>query len=541
VPPAGAQLKSRGERWTTIVGAILILSPAAAFAVPVTVGRVPPARVPATTPGRARVTYLSGGSVYADAGLAEGLGVGDTVRIARGGEAIALARVAFASSHRVSCDTLQVSSPIRFGDEVSFRVRPSPASADSSVDVDASQPAPASAARSGSNRRIRGSLALRHLAWRQSAGNMTHQPAMDVRIERRDEHFDLALDLRTRRTFVIEDPAADDPSARLYRLSATLRPNPHQSFSVGRLQSPSLAPVSLFDGVLAQTTARAFTFGAFAGAQPNPQTWGFSGAVRQYGGFTEWRPALTGDRRASLALGGVSSYDHGQPSRDFAFLQGTFFARPWSLVGAQEVDLARAWKRERGDPTVGITSLYAMARYQPEPNWSLSAGYDGRRNVLLWRDRVTPETEFDDRFYQGTWVGAGYDPHPWLRLTSDARYRSGGDGALTLGGSVEVRHLGVPRVSLRTRGTMYDGEFTDSRLVTITAGIDAWSGVHIEAGGGLRETTEPATGFHEVGRWTQVDLDWVLASRWYALASWDHEADDLTDADRLMVGLRRSF
>ena len=65
-----------------------------------------------------RIVYLAGGSVYLDAGTADGLAVGDSLVVRRLGSEIALLRVTDVSSHRAACDTLLTRAALQVGDAV---------------------------------------------------------------------------------------------------------------------------------------------------------------------------------------------------------------------------------------------------------------------------------------------------------------------------------------------------------------------------------------------------------------------------------------
>ena len=72
------------------------------------------------------VTYLSGTSVYVDAGTKNGLKEGSRLQVIRGGEPIADLVVAFISSTRASCTVERSSAAPAVGDSVRYTaIRPS--------------------------------------------------------------------------------------------------------------------------------------------------------------------------------------------------------------------------------------------------------------------------------------------------------------------------------------------------------------------------------------------------------------------------------
>ena len=67
-------------------------------------------------------------------------------------------------------------------------------------------------------------------------------------------------------------------------------------------------------------------------------------------------------------------------------------------IGPTAADLNSAWKQARGEPSFSSTSTLVTANARITRAVTLIGGYDGRRNVLLARDRETPETAFDRRW-----------------------------------------------------------------------------------------------------------------------------------------------
>ncbi len=82
------------------------------------------------------------------------------------------------------------------------------------------------------------------------------------------------------------DRARDDGRTRVYRLNVS-----HQAVgsplrvSLGRQVSPDLASVSLFDGALAEYGRATVAWGLFGGTQPDPESYGYSTRVLEYGTY----------------------------------------------------------------------------------------------------------------------------------------------------------------------------------------------------------------------------------------------------------------
>jgi hypothetical protein len=538
---------SAPRRLASALGAAAVLGVVSAVAWPACGHAAPIA-------GSARVTFLAGASVYVEAGRLDGLREGDTLTVIRDGGVIARLLARDLSSHRASCDTFAVVSAPAVGDLVRFVPHTADAgSAGSPLASSGTEPAlidtaaapPPDASRS----RLRGRVGVHAIAVQSSAGSGFAQPAVDLRLDQRDAGgaWDFALDVRARRTVATGGAASapDRSTTRVYRMAAVLHDRDSRwRLSAGRQSSAGIASVSLFDGVLAEHNARRFSVRLFSGMQPEPLGMRLSNDILEHGAAVEWRsaPGLEPRRRWSLAAGAVSSYHGAEPNRDFGFVQGFFSAPRVTMFVTQEADLARGWKRELGEPALALTSTFASARVVLHEGVTASAGYDNRRSVRLWRDRLTPENLFDDEFRQGAWAGVSVTPWKWLRVTTDGRLQgAAGDHATSWTGGAELVRVTPLLLTLRARMTRVDGDPTDAGLLSLALALDPAAGVHLELLGGSRFTRYTALGVEDRSRWEGVDADIAVGGHWYLSASYEHEHGDLADLHQEYAGISRRF
>lgn len=509
-----------------------------------------PSAARAASAGQARISYLAGASVYLDAGRSEGLAVGDSATVTRNGRSIARLRVAVVSTHRASCDTLWTREALAIGDAVTFEPRavpaaPEPAAAtsarDDSIRAAALLAAPGeSATRSRSF--MRGRLGVRWLETRTDASGRMQQPALEARFDGRDQwngHLDATLDVRGRRT--VRTTSAGqvvDQYSRVHRAALTLRDRVGAyRLSLGRQSAPTLASVSVFDGALAERAGTRHTLGLFGGTQPEPARFGWSHALVQGGAFVEWRQAPLAATRWALALGGVTTRDHGEPDRDFAFAQASWSARGASALLAQEMDWNPAWKRARGERTVSWTSTFATVNVPVGSRFALRSGYDNRRNVLLWRDHDTPEDQFDDRYRQGAWLGFSFEPDRRARFGAEYRGGSMPDRSDTWTVTGELRGPSRWREMARGRWSSFSNDALESGLWSGALGCDPWPGAHLEVVAGRRSTTDRFSGFDDSASWEGVDLDVALLARWYLTGGFEAQHGAAGDTRQLQAGL----
>ncbi len=492
----------------------------------------------------ARVSYVTGGSVYVDAGEAEGLRAGDSLGVLRGGARIAGLLANYVTFHRAVCDTAWTAAAVQVGDSVFF-----------SPHVIAVPPAPVAVAPPGSAPRdsargraaaglgrpagLHGRLGARLFAVTTDGGGRLTQPGGDVRLEGTElggSPLEVAADFRGQH--VVSRPAGGatvtDTRGALYRLTLGVRSaDDRRRVTVGRMVAPGLASLSLFDGALAESRGARWDLGAFAGVQPEPLRLRFASDVVQGGAFARWHTTTATVRRTLLA-GLASSTSHGRPDRDFAFLQGDYGDRTVRASLQQEVDINRGWRRERGGSALTASGTHAdltlhlrppgLAR-GPARRITVFGGFDSRRNVWVYRDRATPETEFDDRLRQGAWAGLALDGADHLRLSGDARVSTiaGGERQTGWSAAIEGSRLGAANLGLRARIARLTGAGLVNLLASVGAGLDPSDWAHLEVTGGLRRTHDDVAALTDEVRWEGVDLDVSLPRRTYLDASFEND------------------
>jgi hypothetical protein len=280
----------------------------------------------------------------------------------------------------------------------------------------------------------------------------------------------------------------------------------------------------------------------FSGAQPDPATWAVNGDVLQHGAYVT-RRGREGDRRWSVSTGGVLSFDHGQTNRQYVFLQGMWIDPRLTLFTIDEVDINTGWKADTGDPTVSFTSAYLSARTQVSRQIDVQAGYDNRRNVRLYRDRETPETEFDDRHRQGGWLGVGARIGAHTRTALDGRWSGGGTSGdhQAYSGSIEAYRLPLLQSDARWRSTMFTGGLSRGWMHVAGLGVRPWGLSRIELSAGMRSATDAVSLLRSRSHWEAADVDVGLGSRWYALLSVQHDHSTGFDAMTWHTSLSRLF
>ncbi len=490
-----------------------------------------------------RVTYVSGGSVYLEAGRDQGVAAGDTAEARRNGQRIAGLLVREVTSRRAVCDTFATAAMPRIGDEARYRPHAKTTVVAERAAPDSGRAGRAASAGNAPARRRhartwRGRVSLGYLGVDSDAGSRMRQPTLDLRLDRIGSALNLHADVRGRSTSLDQ---STERQARVYRLAATW----HDALSQRRLtvgrQVLSAAPgAAFFDGVVGEIDRGAWTLALFGGGEPEASTFEPSFAQTQAGGFARLRRGHAG-RVWSATLGVLAARYRGETDRNAAFLDLFHVAPNRSIFFNQQIDANPSWKRALGDPAVSATSTFLFARQRVGPTVALQAGFDNRRSIRLARDRETAETAFDDRYRQGGWSGATWDPTPWLRLDGSGRWLSGVTAASRAYTGVLL--LRTPRrheLALRLRATRTLGA-TDGRL-EVVEGEWRFAGdrrLLIRAG---REAFNDANGLTTTrSDWQGVELESGLGARIYGYASGEVRRGDSERSLQSQFGLSWFF
>jgi hypothetical protein len=324
--------------------------------------------------------------------------------------------------------------------------------------------------------------------------------------------IDLDVDVRARRTTrtFVGGESETESRNRLYRLSVAYhRAGEPLRVTLGRQFSPSLAVVSLFDGVSAEFRRERWAAGLFSGSQPDPVTSALSSDVREHGGYFEFGNRPGSPRRWAVTTGLLASYDHGEIYREFAFLQQRFDASRLSIYATQEIDLNRGWKKDAEQKSWTLTSAFTNLRFRVAEGYSLQGGFDDRRQVRLFLDAVTPETEFDDSYRRGAW--AGFDGKAGAHVTwgIEGRRNDGGAGgkADAFTARVGAHGLGRRAFAVHERSTRYSNDRLEGWLHSISASGDLTARSRLEIHAGSRSETVSFAPIPS-GRYNWYGLDW---------------------------------
>jgi len=260
--------------------------------------------------------------------------------------------------------------------------------------------------------------------------------------------------------------------------------------------------------------------------------------------YARWHNLPGAVTRLEMVTAAIGSYDHGNVNREYVALLGRVMSSRASLMLQQDVDMNRGWKRDAGESAVTLTNTFASAHWRASRAFDLDAGFDNRRNIRLYRDFVSPETQFDDTYRQGVWGGAGVGFARHYRLGVSARASTGGSSgnANTYTGLASATHITAAQLDFRLRSTHYDNDASDGWMHTLATGCSLGEGWMLELFGGLRNDHSKLFSASDSNTsWFGADMDVDLGSSVYLNLSGEHNTGGDESFNQVYSGISWRF
>ena len=181
---------------------------------------------------------------------------------------------------------------------------------------------------------------------------------------------------------------------------------------------------------------------------------------------------------------------------------------------------------------ISLTSILLQGRVTLGRRWSVDGGFDNRRSIRLFRNRTTPETEFDDSYRQGAWAGTAFRATNRTRLGLRARRSSGGFGghATSITGTASTVTPRLSALSFRMRGTSYQNSTSTGWLGSVSPSLAISARLRAGASLGRRTEEHRITNATTQLDWVSTDFDFVLSYAWLMMGSveWANGSNEQT-------------
>jgi hypothetical protein len=579
--PVFAALRETSSPSLASVGpSVAVASPAERSPAPRDSPASPPAPDPAPLSDRAfTVKYRSAASAYLDAGRAEGLDVGDRLRIVAGTTTIAELEVAYVAELSASCKVLSETRPVQAGDVARLVASPARTTKndhDTDTDAAASETPAATAASAGSAAvsetrlahspsrlpwgRLRGAASFGYLrSWDRTASALDFQQRtarLDLGVDEiAGQPLSFRLRARSRqdvraRTLSSRTPR-NERADRLYEFTLRFEPlGEPVAVELGRIGMYRFVGIGYLDGAIVRLRPRpGVQVGAFGGRRIEIAGSSFDGIGRSFGAFVRLAPAgryVRGGYDVLLAYARDNA--EGDISREYLSLESSFGnGSRWSLFQRAELDLNRGWRQELTGEGYQLSNVSLSGNLRLTRSAWAFLSYDGRRNYRYYRNRLVPEEVFDDLLHQGLRAGvniarpggfgatAGFgmslkepDPrHPELNIANAYSFNAG------------VRHANLfsSGLSAGLNGSGFTNGYADGGLVSANLGWSLGRGhmMDLSCGYSLYRVTQTAESRNT--QWLRF-LGRAQLNRWfYVLGDLEYDAGDDLEGPRIFLEL----
>lgn len=515
--------------------------------------------IPVIAQQNVKVKYISAGHVYLNAGSLNGVVIGDTVKVIRDNNSIALLKVVFVADNSASCEIISKKSGISVGDKVmvSAKINPKEDSDTTLVKTQRRRRTFKTSQQhsSKSRTRISGYLSAQWYQFIDAHNGMRDfsQPGIRFSLNVRnlwDDSYNIRIRAHSRYNNRTQRFSDNIPQSewrnRIYQFSfAFENPESAINYKFGRIISNKFSGVGYIDGLQLQHNISAnLNWGIFAGTQPEWQYSEFQTSFQKYGTFVNYRHGdYNADRfESTLALAGT--YHLKTISREVIFLQNNYnHNRIWNVYQSLELDVNRGWRRDKTGEALSISGLYVNGRYFISNNLNAGISYDNRRNYYTYELRSLADSLFDDAFRQGARLSINARFLKNFRIFSSAGIRKRASSKLTYSysGGLNITDILNQRINVSARFSGFSNLYTQGTNPSISVSKYFFAGHYIQLGYGNYHYTLKADKTTRLNQFLQFSGELELPLNLFISSDYEYSFGDDSEGHRIIAELGYRF
>jgi hypothetical protein len=505
------------------------------------------------------ISYVAAGSVYITGGRAQGLAVGDTVRIGRRDTLAAVALISAVAENSSVAPFLTKWFDVHLEDsaQVVKLFQSAPTAETTSATMEPQPPAHmASQARAPAPTEanlVRGRVALQYLGIMAEDSRLNlNRPSVVLQLSVNNLLGSRwRLDLNDRSAYDASNRYgifghSDGLTHRLYRLSLSYDAvDKTYGFGIGRLYSRFVPTLGSFDGGSGFFRFGQFSAGVAGGYEPDGQLIDPGKQTTKGAVFLHFESPEVSRRVFEGTLGYARQMAGKSLDREYLLLTTTTTpGDEWTIVQSADFDFAEL---RQGVRTSGMRLSNAMifAHCSAIQNLDVSFGYDASRPVYLLETWKTLADSLRDRtMVQGFRTTATLTLSPSATVTGTLGFntkRSAEKGGWMAGGGARVRDIFQTRINGEARGTFTSDAFTTTMLLsadierqmlpTLSASLRfTYFHTHLD---NLQQSYTTMMG--------SADLFWTVTGWLYASLAVDGVLDDTVNSVRIASSLGIRF
>ncbi len=502
---------------------------------------------------RSNVKYLSASLVYLDKGSEAGIQIGDKVNVIRGSETIATLEVIYLSSSSSSCKIVSSTSEVRVGDEAIVEISPTiqeekpaaPIESDVQVKSSASPNSPIVITTKPSHfiERLKGRASIQIYHQTESSGNSFTEPSLYLQTEALNiakTGINLTIRFRTRQSQ--NSDGTKTWRNRLYEASLRRKVKDSKlAWGLGRLSFNRSPGIGYIDGgILEYALTPKFVFGGFLGVEPTAGGGNSQWDRLKGGGFGNYQCGDYQSRmRISTTLAITGSYQNGQPTREFLYLDNDLTLSPsLSLYQSSEIEVNRDWRKTTERSSLKLSSFMLTGRWTILKTVNLTFGYDDRTPFRDYESRSTPDSLFDDAARQGFRAGIS------TRLPFAGRLSIDGNSGATKGQqtsrstTVMYNQPNIFRSGFvgSARVGIFTSAYSEGWQPSLSLSRDLTSGLGLSLHGGMNNYAfKGSNNGTSTSKWGRIGTDYSFGRRFYGSASFEYQKSDAYDSKRITI------
>jgi hypothetical protein len=332
---------------------------------------------------------------------------------------------------------------------------------------------------------------------------------------------------------------------KVYTFALRFDPTTKTRITLGRTINYRISSMGAMDGLQVEQKIGKVIVGAVAGTRPDFINYGFDSKLLQYGGYLAF-DTKSPETYSESSLGVMQQTNNKKTDRRFLYFQhSNSLLKNLNFFSTFEVDL---YKTKNGLPQniFDLTSLYLSLRYRITKNFSVTASYDQRKNVLFYetyKSLIDSVLENEKRQsyrlqanyritnnitlgVEGGWHNSRSDPHPSRNLY----------GYLT--------YYQVPGllVSVTLTGTYLESAFMNGKIYGADISKDLFQG-KFQTSIGYRyiDYTLPESKLSVLQNVGNMSIFWLLSKKMSFSANYEGTFEKHDKYNRVYLQIRKRF
>jgi hypothetical protein len=332
---------------------------------------------------------------------------------------------------------------------------------------------------------------------------------------------------------------------KIYTLAVRFEPTKTTRITLGRTINYRISSLGAMDGLQFEKTFNKFSAGVLAGFRPDYKNYGLNSNLLQYGGYVAF-DTKTAETFSETSLAFMEQMNNMKTDRRFLYFQHTnSLLKNIFFFSTFEVDLYKV-KLDLPQNTFDLTSVYLSLRYRMTNNFSLTASYDQRKNVLYYETYKTLiDSVLENEKRQSIRLQANYRITNNITLGVESGYRflkSDPRPSRNIYGYLTYYQVPGLMVNFTLTGTWLESAFMDGKVLGADITKDLFQG-RLQAGIGYRYTdyTLPESKLSILQNTGTMSLFWQFAPKLSFSANYEGTFEKHDKYNRVYLQIRKRF